>query len=154
MDSSKYVKLISWLSCYKHGVILNKTQMQKILFICYGLCLAKFDRPLFTDDEPRAWPFGPVFPRTYRSYVEVIPPNLTIAEKEEYLKEINILREISQIVDLCYNISANRLSEWSHLKDSPWYKTVFRDENVQWNRTIDNDVIKDFFNNNWQSGLL
>lgn len=128
--------------------------MQKILFICYGRCLAKFNKQLFTDDEPRAWPFGPVFPRTYRSYVETIPTSLTIAEKEEYLKEVDILKEISQIVDLCYNISANRLSEWSHLKDSPWYKTVFKEDNVQWNRTIDNDVIKDFFNNNWQSGLL
>lgn len=128
--------------------------MQKILFICYGRCLAKFNKLLFTDDVPRAWPFGPVFPRTYRSYTETIPQNLTIEEKEMYLQDVDILKEISQIVDSCYNISANKLSEWSHLKDSPWYNTVFKDDNAEWNRTIDNEVIKDFFKDNWQRGLL
>ena len=46
---------------YKERLTLNVTQCQKILYIIYGYCLAKYDRVVFLE-SPKAWPFGPVFP--------------------------------------------------------------------------------------------
>lgn len=46
-----------------HEHPLNKTQAQKLLYCCYGAILAQFDERL-TDEHPKAWPYGPVFPRT------------------------------------------------------------------------------------------
>ena len=49
LTSLDYMKLLSWLAYYKHGTILNKTQMQKILFMCYGSYYAQKGTPLFRD---------------------------------------------------------------------------------------------------------
>ena len=42
--------------------LLNRTQINKILFYVYGVYLAEVGEPLFNDDTPKAWPYGPVFP--------------------------------------------------------------------------------------------
>lgn len=41
---------------------ISKTQAQKLLYCCYGIVLAAFDERL-TDEHPKAWPGGPLFPR-------------------------------------------------------------------------------------------
>ncbi|WP_300549632.1 Panacea domain-containing protein [uncultured Bacteroides sp.] len=156
LTSIDYTQLISWLAYYKHKTILNKTQMQKILFMCYGLYLTNHSEPLFADDTPKAWPFGPVFPRSYKRYVEAVPKDLSIDDKKAFLKDKETLIAISKIVDSYYNYSANALSEWSHQKDSPWAKTVFsQDENsVTWNKIIDTQIIKEYFKSGrWKQGL-
>lgn len=153
--SLDYVRLISWLAYFKHGVILNKTQMQKLLFICYGLYLVNHDTPMFSDDTPKAWPFGPVFPRSYKRYAESIPADLSESDKRMFLEDRETLRSITNIVDrYCFH-SANALSEWSHQLDSPWAKTVFpKNGKIAWNRPIEQDIIKDYFSGNqWMKGL-
>lgn len=45
------------------GVILNTTKVQKLLYMAYGLLLAEKNR-IITDEQPKAWPYGPVFPKT------------------------------------------------------------------------------------------
>lgn len=148
LTSIDYARLISWLAYYKHKTILNKTQLQNLLFMCYGLYLAKRNNPLFSDDAPKAWPFGPVFPRTYKRYEESVPEDLSENDKIEFLKDTDTLVEITNIVDSYYNYSANSLSEWSHQKDSPWAKTVFSENGgpVTWNKVISQEIIKDYFN--------
>lgn len=42
--------------------VISKTQAQKLLYCCYGIVLAAFDERL-TDEHPKAWPGGPIFPR-------------------------------------------------------------------------------------------
>lgn len=64
LDCAKLLQNIAWVY-YKR--ILNKTQIHKILFFAYGIYLARYDKKLFTDDTPKAWPFGPVFPKVNRS---------------------------------------------------------------------------------------
>ena len=154
--SLDYVRLISWLAYFKHGVILNKTQMQKLLFICYGLYLASHDddTSLFSDDSPKAWPFGPVFPRSYKRYVETIPADLSEGDKRMFLRDRDMLREITGVVDqYCFH-SANTLSEWSHQKGSPWAQTVFsNDGKIEWNRPIDRNIIRTYFRGEWRTGL-
>lgn len=130
--------------------------MQKILFMCYGLYLSKHDTPLFSDDTPKAWPFGPVFPRSYKRYVETVPQDLSEYDKKCFLKDSNTLLMITEVVDSYYNYSACTLSDWSHQKDSPWAKTVFGGDNnsVSWNRVIDQQTIKEYFKKGlWKKGL-
>ena len=116
LTSLDYIKLIAWIAAFKHRVILNKTQIQKLLFMCYGQALAMVHRPLFDDDIPRAWPFGPVFPRSYKYYEEVMPADLSIEEKNHFAQNIPLLRMIARTVaDYCH-VSATRLSDWSHSK--------------------------------------
>lgn len=156
LQSLDYTRLISWIAYNKHNTILNKTQMQKLLFMCYGVYLTKHNKPLFSDDAPKAWPFGPVFPRSYRRYMEIPPSDLTTEDKSNFLKDKDMLIEITRIVDSYYSYSANALSEWSHQKGSPWSTTVFSngDNSVVWNKVIDNDVIRDYFKNGkWRQGL-
>lgn len=156
LNSLNYVRLISWLAYNKHKTILNKTQMQKLLFICYGLYYSKYDKPLFDDDNPKAWPFGPVFPRSYKRYVEEIPMDLSKDEKSAFLEDRTTLQLITKVVDSYYCYSASTLSEWSHRKDSPWAKTVFSDSDnsIQWNKEIDSSTIKNFFGSEkWKVGL-
>ena len=156
LTSIDYTRLISWIAYYKHKTILNKTQMQKLLFICYGLYLSKHNKPLFSDDTPKAWPFGPVFPRSYKRYVEAIPSDLSTDDKKAFLDDKETLIEITEVVDSYYKYSANTLSEWSHQKNSPWAKTVFSDgdNSVSWNKPIDPDTIKAYFKSKqWKQGL-
>ncbi|MCH8617278.1 DUF4065 domain-containing protein [Sphingomonas sp. SM33] len=41
---------------------LNQMQLQKLVYIAHGWCLAYTDNPL-TGDRPEAWSFGPVYRR-------------------------------------------------------------------------------------------
>lgn len=155
MISLQYVHLLAWIAYFKHRVVLNKTQMQKLLFMCYGQALAMDGgRLLFRDDIPRAWPFGPVFPQSYQWYEERIPGDLTDEEKRRFATEPNILRMISRTVAEYCHISATRLSYWSHRKGSPWQQTVFSGPSPEWNREIQQDVIRNYFSNpDWRIGI-
>lgn len=154
LTSLDYIRLIAWIAAFKHKVILNKTQMQKLLFMCYGQTLAMVDRPLFVDDTPKAWPFGPVFPRSYKQYEEVMPADLSQDEKSRFAQNIPLLQMIARTVaDYCH-VSATRLSDWSHSKGSPWWNTVFSPEGSAWNREIPLDMITSYFQNEeWRIGI-
>ena len=155
LTSLDYMKLLAWIAYYKCNVMLNKTQMQKILFMCYGQALACNDKPLFTDDTPKAWPFGPVFPRSYQRYTENIPSNLTEKEKSIYAEDVPTLKMIAGIVDRHCRKTATVLSDWSHEINGPWHKTVFnKNEGTKWNREIPQQYIKDYFSNpNWERNV-
>lgn len=154
LSSLEYVRLIAWLAYFKHRVILNKTQMQKLLFMCYGQSLVMKEEPLFSDDSPKAWPFGPVFPRSYKRYEEAAPLDLTSEEKSRYAEDLDVLRMIARTVANYCHISATRLSDWSHKKDGPWWKTVFREDGSAWNREIPRKVIHEYFQSDkWATGI-
>ncbi len=152
--SLQYAHLLAWIAYFKHHVILNKTQMQKLLFMCYGQALAINRQPLFSDDKPVAWPFGPVFPRVYKRYEEQIPTDLTTEEKSEFASSPIILTMISQTVaDYCH-VSATRLSDWSHQAGSPWRSTILSGTKPAWNREIPQAVIENYFKKStWRIGI-
>lgn len=154
LTSLDYVRLLAWISYYKCRVLLNKTQMQKLMYMCYGQALVINDKPLFTDDKPKAWPFGPVFPRSYQRYTENVPSNLTEDEKSMFIKDIGILKMIAETVSKHCRKTATVLSDWSHEINGPWYQTVFKEEGTKWNRVIPDETIKTYFRNpNWESNV-
>lgn len=156
LSSIDYAHLIAWLAYYKFNTILNKTQMQKLLFICYGQALViNGGVPLFIDDTPKAWPFGPVFPRTYKRYEEVLPEDLSDTQKQAFAEDHDILTMIAKTVAKYHRYSATRLSDWSHQVGGPWHKTVLPDGyEVAWNKEISKDIIQEYFtNSSWEARI-
>ncbi|MFY1613790.1 Panacea domain-containing protein [Macellibacteroides fermentans] len=150
LTSLDYADLINWIAYNKYGVLLNKTQMQKILYICYGVFLAENGNRLFEDDSPKAWPFGPVFPRVNKRFVPEVPPSSFNKEKEEeFLSQKEALRVVFDTVKKFHKYSAKTLSEWSHLPEGPWSKTIYGEDGskkeIQWNQVIPDELIADYF---------
>lgn len=99
---------------------INKTQSQKILYCCYGIVMAKFDERL-TDEHPRCWPYGPVFPRTFTAMQKGLL-TVGLAQKFEAECPSEVLEYINKTIRTFWNYTATQLSKWSHIKGSPWYK--------------------------------
>lgn len=99
---------------------LNKTQAQKVLYCCYGAVLAKFNERL-TDEHPKAWPYGPLFPRAIS---DINKQRLTVGMAQEIEKQWS--PELKELIDqtICtFSVyTATQLSNWSHFPGSPWSK--------------------------------
>jgi uncharacterized phage-associated protein len=118
---------------------LNVTQVQKILFILYGYYLAKYNHRLLTE-QPKAWPFGPVFPRARKkvNYTQV----KQISEIPEVSDDALLIGIAKKIVESAGKLSAQKLSTWSHLDDSPWHRTT-QLKGFNWNNDIPDSFIKE-----------
>lgn len=154
LTSIDYAKLLSWIAYYKRGIILGKVQQQKLLYILFGLYLAKYDKLLFTDDTAKVWPYGPVFPRSYKRYKDGIPQDFGQADKEAYTTNIEALRLSRWVIDQFAHFSATQLSEWSHRDENPWTETLSTASS--WSVQIPEDNIKAFFKDDriWRRGLM
>lgn len=140
VTAAKYLMALA----FEKGIVLNVTKVQKMLFIAYGYFLSKYNHVLLTE-APRAWPYGPVFPKTRK---EIDFGKVIRVEDDPDLKEIaqdeTVTEAFERIVDKYSKYSATQLSDWSHMEGSPWYKTTqLRD--FDWNRSIPNQFIKDYF---------
>ncbi len=153
LKSTDYARLIQYAAKNLHMTRLNKTQINKILFYVYGVYLAKFNKPLFTDDTPKAWPYGPVFPIVNK---KINPDELVGSFPQETIAEFNknsaALDLVKLAVDSMYNMSAVTLTQWSHQEGSPWYNALYvKDENGavvgqnKWNTPISAELIKEYF---------
>lgn len=125
------------------GVLLNMTKVQKLLYIMYGSLLSKKGR-LISDESPKAWPFGPVFPKVHKrvDLKKVKPLNHC---------DFDIIKDDEEITDVIYSViekfskfSATQLSDWSHIEDSPWDLTT-KEKGFKWNSPISTDLIVDYF---------
>lgn len=102
------------------GHSISKTQAQKLLYCCYGIVLAAFDERL-TDEHPKAWPGGPVFPRA------LIVDNghrLTTCMAERFIDSCpaDWLKLMDKTLDSFWGYSATALETWSQRKGAPWEK--------------------------------
>lgn len=128
---------------YEKRIALNVTKVQKLLFILYGFSLAKFGvAPI--DEHPKAWPFGPVFPRTrkkadYGNILLPTDPCFTTVKNDKDLVEL-----ADYVVSNFSQYTASQLSEWSHMEDSPWHTTT-KIPGFDWNAIIDDELIKSYF---------
>lgn len=155
LTSIDYARLVQLAAQKFHMTQLNKTQINKILFLVYGVYLANTGKHLFDDDTPKAWPFGPVFPKVYKKVntSEVIR-GFDKPRNDEFKKKPCVLSLITDAVDAMCGMSAVSLTRWSHQEGSPWYNTIFNidvDGNVTsqkpWNSSIGDDCIAEYFSN-------
>lgn len=126
---------------------INMTKIQKLLYIAYGIYLAVKDVRL-TNEHPKAWPYGPVFPTTRNKLSKVNLEDLSIDDPS--LSELKENPEINSMLDLVFStygkMTATELTAWSHQDNSPWAKAV-NDTNFKWGNVIDDQFIKEYFLN-------
>lgn len=155
LTSLDYARLIQYAAQKKHRTMLNKTQINKILFYVYGAYLADTGNQLFKDDFPQAWMFGPVFPRVYKRIdVDEIVKTFDKETIDAFNSNQRALDIISESVAKMCKMTATSLSEWSHEEDSPWYKTIyiFNEngdfiEQKTWSTKIEDGLIIEYFSN-------
>jgi uncharacterized phage-associated protein len=130
------------------GIVLNVTKVQKLLFITYSYFLTKGRR--IVDEQPKAWPFGPVFPKTRNkiNYGIIIP--LNAPEFEIFKPDVDLTDFLNYLIKNVGRRSASYLTEWSHQDGSPWHKTTLT-KGFQWNDPIPDDFIKEYFSKSFNA---
>jgi len=127
-------------------IVMNMTKLQKLLYISYGVYLAVKNERL-TDESPKAWPYGPVFPTTRENLLKIDFQSFDITKDNE-CDEIRKDKEMRELVELVLKKfgkwNAGQLTEWSHSDESPWDLTK-RDENFKWNQHIPDEYIRSYF---------
>lgn len=98
---------------------LNITKLQKLLYITYGIYLAKYGKLLFEDDKPCYLPHGPVFLNILKSF------RYDTFEGISY-NNSNIPKDVSEIIDAVVSTfgqyQARSLVDWLHREDTAWSK--------------------------------
>ena len=142
------VRMGEYLAAYavQKGYFMNQTKLQKLLYIVYGAYLTQYEESL-VDEQPRAWPYGPVFPRVQQQFAKV--RNLAYADiasaDYEPIRENGKLRSlIDNVIQTFGDWTAQALSEWSHKQGSPW-AIAFANNNMRYNAVISAESIKEYF---------
>lgn len=133
--------------CQKLHFHYNNTKIQKLLYCCYGCVLAIYGKRL-CDEYPRAWQYGPVFPRVFnyikkrRGALSQYAPNFEIPEEVKTLLE--------KVVAVFGKYDAVPLSNWTHKPGSPWDIVVNQidGEGGGLNNFIPDDLIATYFREN------
>lgn len=134
LNSIEVAEKIRHIAASEFKLILNMTQTQKLLYIAYGIELAR-KKTRLTDEHPRAWPFGPVFPKVHGK----VDFSCTPKNPENIHGEIeDLLRDVIRVFG---RISASKLSEWSHSKGSPWDKAP----KDKWGQPLSDKDIFEYF---------
>ena len=139
-DSVDIAKALRW-SGKVHGYQLNMTQLNKLLYIAYGVRLVSY-RERLVKEHPAAWPYGPVFPRV-RQHIKL--SDFVTADEYDSLGE-DVQELLDNVVSTFGKYNAGQLSTWSHKDGSPWAKALIR-SGGKWNVKLDDEDIYDFFYN-------
>lgn len=148
LTSVDYANIIRSMAYRLYGVRLNKTQVNKLLYMCYGFYLAATSNRLF-DEQPHAWPYGPVFPSVYKSFDRYQPPFSINEDKVNvFAADQTAVHIVRSVIDNYCHVSAYDLSMWSHKPGGPWNITAYGkggNEEPVWNKIIDDSLISDYF---------
>lgn len=130
----------------ERGVTINVTKVQKLLYIAYGTHLALY-RERLVDEQPQAWPYGPVFPKTRKDLIKTNV--LGLRNNDEQFDTIRQDDSTTRLIDAVFNTfgrwTAKQLSDWSHKDDSPWGQVVSMD-GFAWGDRIPDSYIQTYFN--------
>lgn len=101
------------------GKNFTNLQLQKLTYVCHGLSLAHFHRPLIIDDV-FAWQYGPVVPSVYFRF-KSYGPNI-ISESSDVILDTQSDSIINEVVTELGHLSGSQLVELTHRPGSPWYQ--------------------------------
>lgn len=134
------------------GYIINKciclnydtgyTKVQKLLYACYGVVLALFDARL-TIEHPKAWQYGPAFPRAFSAQHKGKIDYKNLACIEEQLKKDQIKDAIDDTIAFFGKYTAVALVNWSHKPSSPW--AASSNNGLDLFKNIPDELIKSYF---------
>ena len=144
IDSIDFAKLVLKEAKTK-SIALNLTRLQKIIYICDGVLLAKFNLNII-GENCQAWDYGPVYPKVYKWFSKQNMNNIdftTSQNTNDIIKQhTDIIDVINAVLDKFGNMTAKSLSNWSHQIGSPW--DITRNTTGIYSQ-ISKDVIKLFF---------
>jgi uncharacterized phage-associated protein len=137
------------------GRPLNQSQLQKLVYIAHGWCLAFHDQPL-TGDRPEAWDFGPVYRRladALRSYgLDLVDREILIGEaypgwtgpNAEAPARGELEPGEHELIATVYRdyggLETSQLSAWTRKGTAPWAQ-VFANGAGEF-RDIPHDLVK------------
>jgi len=130
--------------CRANSLNFNNTKIQKLLYCCYGCSLVILQDRL-CDEYPRAWQYGPVFPRVFK-YIKD-GKSLFIDDIALVGTSQDALRLIDNVVKNFGIYTAQSLSAWTHKTGSPWDKAV-NELGGGLGSFIPDDIIADYFKEN------
>lgn len=138
------------------GLSITNLALQKLLYFSHGLYLVKRKVPLVSGHFV-AWQFGPVHPAVYECFKKYVDQNIaTRAKKTDIIsglvsdipaiQEKEVLAHIERTLIEYGGMTAGRLVEVSHAKNSPWHFTVSQQGNKHvYGARIENVVIMERF---------
>ncbi len=133
------------LSKYIIGLIpVDNLKLQKLLYYCQGIHLARVDKPIF-NDRIEAWTYGPVVPTVYRKYKEYGLDIITLKDiKHNNIKFKNKeLETIDMVLAYYGSFSGLELVSRTH-SEPPWINAFEKNKNNE----ITKEAMKEYFKSN------
>lgn len=125
------------------GLRLNVTQVQKLMYLSYGIGLSKLGTELI-EELPKAWPYGPVFPKAQSKVDYTKQYDISEACFADIINDAQAKYILDYTLDKFGKISASKLSNWSHKEGGPWDKAT-KQPNFKWNQALEPSDIRDYF---------
>jgi uncharacterized phage-associated protein len=138
--------------CTKYGYDFNNTKVQKLIYLFIGFCLMNDVEAIKNIDElPKAWQYGPVFPKVYKKYSSLIGEinnsHILSINDDKMMMDI-----FEKTIKFWGRVPASKLSEWSHKESSPW-DIVINKNKEKWNAVIPLEMMYNYFSENVENVL-
>lgn len=104
-----------------NGRPLTQLQLQKIIVIAHGYCLALLDTPL-VKESIEAWRYGPVIPQIYATLKQYGRKPITskIYLPEPVNEQDPVIQVLQQILNRYGDLTAGQLISLTHGPKTPW----------------------------------
>lgn len=148
IDSREFARYIIYKANAGYGgsYEINMTKLQKLLYICDGMLLAFGYNEI--DEIPKAWDYGPVYPKVYKWYKRHAAPLVKKDDiSESAIREIegnHFDSAVEKVLELFKDWTAGELSAWTHQKYSPWDNAI-KNNNDELYGPISKDDMKLYF---------
>ena len=127
---------------FERNIVLNVTKVQKMLYILYGYFIARGVKIL--DEQPKAWPYGPVFPKTRKKVDFNIVWKTDNPDFKDLVDDKDLTDILNKVIEKYSGYTATQLTEWSHMSGGPWEETT-KQEGFDWNAPIPDEYIASYF---------
>lgn len=128
------------------GETLDNMQLNKLLYLCQGYCIAQTGKRLFKENI-EAWEHGPVIYEVYEKYNSFGNKKIT-ADCDKSVDNLGITSEDKSLIIevLCeYGKKEGRvLARITHNKKAPWYTTYHKQESYKHSCIEDVDMLAYF----------
>ena len=109
----------------EEGKELTNMQLQKLVYIAHGYCLAMLGHPLFYNNV-HAFEWGPVIPKLYKQLRKYGSGKITEEipnDEEPIISTVREMEIIRGVWSLYQNFSGAKLSAITHREGTPWSLT-------------------------------
>jgi uncharacterized phage-associated protein len=122
---------------------LSNLKLQKMVHLAHGLYLVGTGGEPLLKDRIEVWPYGPVISSLYHKFkiygADTIPISAIPEETTTFNEKTK--KVLDQTWEMCTKMDAIKLTNWTHLPESPWQKAVDEGKSI-----IPDEEIKKYFN--------